>query len=152
MKSFIMAFIKVMTGEAIFVTLLLICMLHTEKDEPDIYGDKIARRINGTFDCRTITIMEEIDMGRVKYGEEKSITLSLEALKDSCYIGTILTECSCTKVERDSNRLYNRGDTAYIYISMRGVEYGNQVRRIHILPHNNSEREAKSITLLADVE
>ncbi|MBP3419488.1 MAG: DUF1573 domain-containing protein [Marinifilaceae bacterium] len=152
MKNFIIAFIKVIIGEAILIIMLLLCILQTEKDEVDLYRDKIIRRIDGSFDYKTITIIDEIDMGRVKYGKEKSITLSLAALCDSCYIETILTECTCTKVQIDSNRLYNRGDTAHIHISMRGVEYGKQLRRIHILPKNNGISEAKSITLLADVE
>lgn len=147
MKSFIILLIKITIAQAVYAsTLLWLTTLVTPNDN----NTHSVVEIKGELLPTNIDINPNIYLGRVFYGDTSHLTIKLKRAKENQNIGDILTECRCT--EYSIAYPPQGSDTITIDIRMHAVEYGRQIRRVHIYPSTNENCEAKSLTLVADVQ
>lgn len=145
--DFLTLLTKTLIAEIVYVVILLGTLTYITPNNRD-RNNLIV--LSGDLDSNRITINSDIYFGNVTYGETSLLNIKLKRRVENQFIGEILTECSCTEYRV----LYpqNGTDSITIQITMRAVEYGKQIRRVHIYPSTNENCEAKSLTLIADVQ
>ena len=139
--------IKIIIAEIVYVLTLLAISTYIT---PNNIGVNKEILIKGDLDSNRIIIKPDIYCGNLLYGDTSQLMIKLRRVIENQEIGDILTECSCT--EYSIKYPPRSGDTITIQIKMKAVEYGKQIRRVHIYPSSTHNCEAVSLTLIADVK
>jgi hypothetical protein len=147
MFKIILFYVKILLLESLYIAILFIAIKQNQAHSS--VNEDIT--INGSINLQKINTVNSVHWKKINYGESGTANINLIMECDSCKIYNVLTECTCTNYTIKEKGV-SKGDTILLSISMKGVERGLQIRRIHLFCAKDNSIEAHSITLTANVK